>query len=299
MKKKIITTLLLFLLLSTIILSFTQVKSNRLEDTIYVDDDNVDGPWYGTKQYPYKEIQDGIDVANNGDTVFVFEGNYTTCIISKQNISLVGENRKKTIINNDGISFFFFFICSKYTLIDNFTITGSKIGLDIDKGKNTISNNIIKLNGIGILIRGDKNIIINNIIKDNGGMGVYFDVSDHNEINNNLIINNSGNGIINDYSINNTFFKNLIKNNTPNGIELKREKLTNRSLGKNIFEKNTFVENKNNVKNIIHLSYIYTNFLNNYWDRPRFFPYIIKSELGLPSNIDWFPSLKPHHDLGD
>ena len=105
MKKKIITTLLLFLLLSTIILSFTQVKSNRLEDTIYVDDDNVDGPWYGTKQYPYKEIQDGIDVANNGDTVFVFEGNYTTCIISKQNISLVGENRKKTIINNDGISF--------------------------------------------------------------------------------------------------------------------------------------------------------------------------------------------------
>ena len=26
---------------------------------IYVDDDNIDGPWDGTQEYPFQDIQDG------------------------------------------------------------------------------------------------------------------------------------------------------------------------------------------------------------------------------------------------
>ena len=36
-------------------------------ETIYVDDDNVNGPWNGTKEYPFQNIQDGLDNCFCGD----------------------------------------------------------------------------------------------------------------------------------------------------------------------------------------------------------------------------------------
>ena len=44
---------------------------------IYVDDDNVQGPWEGTPVHPYRYVQEGIDVALDGDTVFVAVGLYS------------------------------------------------------------------------------------------------------------------------------------------------------------------------------------------------------------------------------
>ena len=43
---------------------------------IYVDDDNISGIEDGTLQYPYNTIQEGVDAAADGDTVFVFNGIY-------------------------------------------------------------------------------------------------------------------------------------------------------------------------------------------------------------------------------
>ncbi len=46
---------------------------------IYVDKDNILGPWDGTKTHPYKSIQDGLNVttADSGDIVEVFDGVYS------------------------------------------------------------------------------------------------------------------------------------------------------------------------------------------------------------------------------
>ena len=43
---------------------------------IYVDDDNIEGPWDGSPENPYQYIQDGINDANEGDVVIIFEGEY-------------------------------------------------------------------------------------------------------------------------------------------------------------------------------------------------------------------------------
>ena len=44
--------------------------------TIYVDDDNTQGPWDGTMEHPYQHIQDAIDNSSVGNTIEVFSGTY-------------------------------------------------------------------------------------------------------------------------------------------------------------------------------------------------------------------------------
>jgi hypothetical protein len=45
-------------------------------DTIYVDDDNLSGPWYGTAAFPFNTIADAMSAATHGDTVLVRDGVY-------------------------------------------------------------------------------------------------------------------------------------------------------------------------------------------------------------------------------
>ncbi len=69
--------------------------------TIYVDFGNFSGPWDGTIHHPYQYIQDGIDSANSGDTVFVFKGfpNYTYVPVRvNKKITLIGEWMPETRI---------------------------------------------------------------------------------------------------------------------------------------------------------------------------------------------------------
>jgi len=66
------------------ILNFTAVKPNGTvidqftitKTIVYVDDDNTAGPWLGTINFPFMHIQDGIDFAEDGDTVLVASGAY-------------------------------------------------------------------------------------------------------------------------------------------------------------------------------------------------------------------------------
>ena len=62
--KKSICLIVVILLLS---LSFTHgivADESTFDRTIYVDDDNTDGPWDGTQEHPYQFIQDGVDNAS-------------------------------------------------------------------------------------------------------------------------------------------------------------------------------------------------------------------------------------------
>ena len=46
----------------------------------------------------YTNIQDAIDDASDGDTIFVYSGVYPADIIIDKSISLIGENQDNTII---------------------------------------------------------------------------------------------------------------------------------------------------------------------------------------------------------
>ena len=85
MKNTIVMILVAILLLSSFVkvpaFRYDWVNPLRSGFTIYVDDDNVEGPWDGSSCYPYKYIQDGINNASSDDTVFVRNGLYYENII--------------------------------------------------------------------------------------------------------------------------------------------------------------------------------------------------------------------------
>ena len=114
--KSIIWILLLILLISNmipIILSY-KTFSNKI---IYVDDD-------GTSDYT--RIQDAIDNSSDGDTIYVYSGNYDENIVIEKSITLIGENRNNTIIQGDDINNTVT-ITSNFVDISGFNISISKL----------------------------------------------------------------------------------------------------------------------------------------------------------------------------
>ena len=91
---------IVLLLISSI---FPMTNSIEISNNIvYVDDDNIDGPWDGTIGNPYKHIQEAVDNAEDNDTIFVYEGVYNENIYIHKTINLTGENRDTTIIDGGG-----------------------------------------------------------------------------------------------------------------------------------------------------------------------------------------------------
>jgi len=144
------------------------------------------GKWLyvgGNGEGNYSKIQDAIDNASDGDTVFVFNGTYFEEVIINKKINLIGENIDNTIIHSIiNISDTVIFITVDYVKIYGFTLTSkdncikSTYGIKITSSYCNISNcKIIQNSFVGIAFYGksNHNTIYRNIIKDNT-YGIYL-----------------------------------------------------------------------------------------------------------------------------
>ena len=266
---------------------------------LYVDDDNTGGPWDGTLEHPYQYIQDGVDNAVEGDTIYVFNGiYYEHIVIDKSSIKLIGEDKDITIIDGNGKgSVILINIYFNYTQICNFTIRNGINGIECFSNYNKFYNNIIRDCFIGILItdycdetwdavRGSYNEVYNNIIKENYRYGIsnevwypiFFKKSCNKYYENIISHNNNGINLFNcnhcevlrNYIHNNTItgiiiggVSNIIKNNdirnSVTGILLEGS-----DLGK--VERNNFINNIQNEYFIQYLLDLPTQWKRNYWD---------------------------------
>ena len=155
--------------------------------TWYVDDDGGAG-------INFTKIQEAVDAAQDNDTIIVYNGTYEENVVLEKSLTLQGEDRENTIIDNSSGN-------GVQITADNCVIQGLTIRSCEDSGiaiysssNNIISNNIITLNGRhGIKFRNSSdNTIINNSIFSNDDKGISL----HHHSNNNTIANNTVHSII-------------------------------------------------------------------------------------------------------
>jgi len=219
---------------------------------IYVDDDNVDGPWDGSLEHPFQYLQDGINVANDGDSVYVFSGVYYEHVVVDKTITLQGEDANCTVIDGGG-SGDVVYVSADSVSICGFTIQNSgpdllggyDAGIDLRSDGNTITGNFIIDNTYGILTYvylsscnsisesefagnsygiylwfSSENIISRNILTD-CGVGIRLDTScSNNCIEKNMMVNTDGGVFLSCSSNYNIIINNQIVGPSSSGVYL-------------------------------------------------------------------------------
>lgn len=280
----------------------------------------------------YTKIQDAVDNASDGDTVFVYDDSspYYETIVVEKSITIQGENKNSTIIQG----------------------TNHTYGVNITVDTVSIMGFSIQNFSYGIYLTSNHNRISNNIIRDNYyGLGIHYDnlstsvpsYIGHNVIKNNLIINNS-NGIFGVSGWNNTIQENNISLNYGGiilGAAFNTMVILNRisesfigvivlaSYNTTVYH-NHFSDNQlgvltyvSSADNILQNNFIGNNWSamshqrllpkfkldlplrrniwkGNYWDEPRSLPYMIPGvimtaifKVHVGVQIDWHPAQEP------
>jgi len=173
----------------------------------------------------YTTIQDAINNATNGDTIFVYNGTYNENVDTKQKkIILIGEDRDTTFIHGQTTDPVVR-IGTSDTSVSGFTMNGSSTEIILQVaslGENIyITNNLMQGGGYGIVLglTSNKVTITNNTITSNMYIGIQLQTSTYNLIKENRIENNGAQGIeISQISHHNSILNNTIINNGKEGI---------------------------------------------------------------------------------
>ena len=198
-RKKLNALLLFFFLIIILIPASTSYNAQNM--IIYVPDD-------------YPTIQEAINNAKEGDTIFVRIGIYNENIAIEKPINLIGEKKNKTIIDGQGKGNTITLTCERIT-INGFTIT------------NGSQKNVPKIkswDSAGIRLNASNNTIISNIITNNN-LGIFGTQITNITICNNDFLNDGINFYPYDTCLNRPplmkkHYKHVIKNNTVNGKPL-------------------------------------------------------------------------------
>ena len=191
MRKKIVLTICLIILLATLTNVFFVKTSIADRTIIYVS--------------PGESIQDAINASNPGDTIFVYSGTYIENIVVDKSINLIGEDKNTAIINGNG-SGIVINILTDYVNISGFTITNGgplaqklDAGIRIGSNYSTISDcNISSNKYYGLYLYADPKTT-NNTIKfntfSNNKYGIFAYYAKTNKISSNTFTNNSDYGL--------------------------------------------------------------------------------------------------------
>ena len=272
-------------------------------DTLYVG---------GSGPNNYTAIQDAINDAVDGDTVYVFDDSspYYEHILIDKSLIVIGEDRETTIIDGN-YNFTVVNITANNVTVTGFTIQNCGVvwydaDIKIHSDNTTLSENIImnkhpetwnQSSGI-MLFSANYTCITRNTIIGNSEMGIYIENSKCANITRNLITKNRF-GIFT-RMLHIRFFDfqakitkhiisfNNISNNLLEGLYL-HENWNNQIICNNFIN--------NGVSPYVDILGPNT-FDGNYWGRPRLLPKMIFMGGLLPTfKVDWHPASEPY-DIG-
>ncbi|HVQ01273.1 MAG TPA: NosD domain-containing protein [Candidatus Thermoplasmatota archaeon] len=172
----------------------------------------------------YSQIQDAVDHAFDGDTVFVFSKSspYLEHVIVDRSILLIGENRSTTIIDGGGFG--------DVVLLraDTVTVTGFTVqhggdlpkvnaGIEARANRSDIHGNIMFQNGrygVGVLLNHSSEAhVYDNIIVENGNEGVFIGSSTNAIVEHNTMTHNGHCGVVISKSMMSTVVNNTMTDN--------------------------------------------------------------------------------------
>ena len=148
----------------------------------------------------FNTIQEAINNATEGDTIYVYNGTYYENLIVNKTVSLVGENSSITIIDGNGTDSVIS-ITANNVSIEDFTIRGSGTDSPYNSGifieyssGNDITRNVITENYAGVTLRySSLNVIsCNTILLNNYGGFFFYQSSNENTVSRNVITENHG-----------------------------------------------------------------------------------------------------------
>ena len=278
MKGKTIVTIIFIVLILNICMNvFITQKSIAAEKRFIY----VDNAFYikrdGSAEYPYESIQEAIDKANDGDTIYVFGGIYTENLIINKKLKLWGSvERGNTIIDSRFDVRYFVQITAdqvefqNFTIVDDRDILTSPIGallcikaLDVIVQSNFINHSIAY--GIYVDPMSNGNFISGNIINDTKN-GIVVSSSYNNDIVDNAVSNSSDSAIFLNSCNSNRIYKNILYENL---IGIKVADSTNTNISDNIITESSlygiFIDNDRLdllYKNLIYDNIGYGMYLN-------------------------------------
>lgn len=213
---------IVFLLISSFLsLSIITVTVQSAGNEIYVDD-SPHTYRDGSAEYPFATIQHALNVAENGDTIYVFGGTYNETLTIDKNVTLIGSiEAGDSVICKNQYNRYTVEITVDYVTFEGFTLTN-------EYNQNTVS--LLYVTSNNVVIQG-------NNISDSHNWGIYLDNSDDNTIGNNRVNKTKGISIVN--SKNNVFINNVLSNNTEAGLYLQSGSADNIIYG-NTIENNTY-----------------------------------------------------------
>ena len=186
MKRKLLGVGIILLFVGTCIIPVTAQDTKKSQSTSRGDWLYVGGSGPGN----FTRIQDAIDNASDGDTVFVFSGLYNEGKIQTgKTISLIGQDSFSTIVNSSG---FIYSFRIQNVNISGFTIQGAECGIYSPSGKIVVFNNIIQNNRNGFWSNGDASIIYENVVVNNLNYGIRVHGSDNQVYSNDIRSNGIG-----------------------------------------------------------------------------------------------------------
>ncbi|UCB59029.1 MAG: right-handed parallel beta-helix repeat-containing protein [Thermoplasmatales archaeon] len=262
--------------------------------------DNIEGSFTfyvgGTGPGNYTSIQGAIDVAKNGDSIFIYNNIYYENINMEKSLDILGERKYSTIIDGGKLDHVLN-LSAEWVNISNIMIKNGKVG-DYNKSfsgcymKDSesifLKDIIISECELPVSIVTSNNISLQNCkIYDNiGGLNVYkssnnvfsycnisttvidgisFYRSTYNVVSN-CNISNSGSGISFRVSSNNMIIKNIIYNNSAYGINIANVQTDdNKICEDNVVYSNNFIKNLINAHDGYNNSWDDGN-QGNYWD---------------------------------
>lgn len=316
--RKTIIFSLVFLLVGASVISVKAISGNiykQKEEQEYDENSYTGNIFYvgGTGEGNYSSIQEAINNASSGDTIYVYHYSspYIEHVVIDKSIMLKGENKENTVIDGEFIGNVVSIArSSSGVIISGFTIKNSGpvggAGIMIDNAQNIIiQENIIKDTDRGIFVDNSKDyqISINDFYNNN--YGVCIKTSDFGFIGlGNYFENNKEYAIYIEFSFEIDIKLNEIKNNS-HGLYLTRSWRIR-------VENNNFIDNKiqANFTYIIedpiiqHIPTCINKYRGNYWSDSNIpLIYIISGSfksLNLPYlnirlfQIDWNKKSNPN-----